>query len=228
MKKVIVSILCVCIVVASCGEWSNLAKGTAIGGGSGAAVGAGVGAIIGKDAKSAAVGSAIGAAVGAGVGAIIGNKMDKKAEELAALEGADVEIVKDTNDLSAIKVTFESGILFKTNSSTLNDASRKALSKFAKQMADLPDTDLTILGHTDNTGTAEYNEKLSLERAQSVANYLMSCGMAKERMVIEGKSFLQPVADNSTVEGRLQNRRVEVYVSANEKMISDAESGKLE
>ncbi|MBQ6073522.1 MAG: OmpA family protein [Bacteroidales bacterium] len=227
MKRILSVLVCATLILSGCGNMSNLAKGTAIGGGSGAALGAGVGALIGKDGKSTAIGAAIGTAVGAGVGALIGNKMDKKAAELAALEGANVEVVTDANDLKAVKVTFESGILFNTNSSTLSDASKAALKKFATEMADLPDTDLTILGHTDNTGTAEYNDKLSVERANSVASYLQNCGMTRDRMTIEGRSFHEPVADNNTKEGRLQNRRVEIYITANEKMINDAQNGKL-
>ncbi len=227
MKRILSVLICATLILSGCGNMSNLAKGTAIGGGSGAALGAGVGALIGKDGKSTAIGAAIGTAVGAGVGALIGNKMDKKAAELAALEGANVEVVTDANDLKAVKVTFESGILFNTNSSTLSDASKAALKKFATEMADLPDTDLTILGHTDNTGTAEYNDKLSVERANSVASYLQNCGMTRDRMTIEGRSFHEPVADNNTKEGRLQNRRVEIYITANEKMINDAQNGKL-
>ena len=206
---------------------SNLAKGTAIGGGSGAAAGAGIGALIGKDAKGAAIGAAIGTAVGAGVGALIGNKMDKKAAELAAaMENANVETVTDANDLTAIKVTLESGILFNTSSSTLNETSKAALKKFAANLADLPETDLTILGHTDNTGTAEYNQQLSIDRAKSVATYLKNIGV-KNHMAVEGRSFLEPVADNSTKEGRLQNRRVEIFITANENMIQQAEAGTL-
>ena len=203
---------------------SNLAKDALIGTGSGAAVGAGVGALIGKDGKSAAIGAAIGTAVGATAGAIIGKKMDKKAEELAALEAATVETVEDANGLQAIKVTFDSGILFATNKANLSDASKNNLSKFAAQMVDLPETDITIYGHTDNTGTAAVNEKLSLQRAQSVADYLKVCGIADSRMTAEGKSFNEPVASNDTAEGRAQNRRVEVYITANENMIKEAEA----
>lgn len=228
MRKIVSALICTALILSGCGNMSNLAKGTAIGSGSGAAAGAGIGALIGKNGKGAAIGAAVGTAVGAGVGALIGNKMDKKAAELAAaMEDANVEVVTDANDLSAIKVTLESGILFKTSSSALSDASKAALSKFASNLADLPDTDLTILGHTDNTGTAEYNEKLSVERANSVATYLQSCGIARSRMKVEGRSYLEPVADNNTQEGRLQNRRVEIYVSANEKMINDAQAGSL-
>ncbi len=226
MKKTITALMCAAIILSGCGNVSNTAKGTAFGSAAGVAVGSIVGALAGKDGKSTAIGAAIGTAVGAGVGAIIGNKMDKKAAEMAALEGAQVEIVKDANDLDAIKVTFDSGILFATNKSTLNDASKKALADFVKNMSDMKDTDVTIYGHTDNTGKAEFNEKLSLDRAQSVANYLKGLGM-QNKMVVEGKSWTMPVASNDTAEGRQQNRRVEVYISANQNMIEAAENGTL-
>lgn len=229
MKKTLSALVCTALILSGCGNMSNLAKGSAIGAGSGAAAGAGLGALIGKDGKGAAIGAAVGTAVGAGVGALIGKKMDKKAAELAdVLEDANVEVVTDANDLQAIKVTLENGILFKTSSPTLSEESKIALKKFAANLADLPDTDLTILGHTDNTGTAEYNEKLSVDRANSVASYLQTCGLSRSRMKIEGRSYLDPIADNNTPEGRQQNRRVEIFISANEKMISDAHAGNLE
>jgi len=224
MKKIVLLLACATMVLSSCGSWSNLAKGTTIGGGSGAAVGAGVGALIGKDAKSAAIGSAIGAIVGAGAGAIIGDRMDKKAEELAAIEGATVETVTDVNNLTSVKVTFDSGILFATNKSDLNDAAKKSLKEFAAKMADMPETDITIWGHTDNTGSDAVNERLSLERANSVKSFLNAQGIATDRMVSEGKSYHEPVATNETKEGRAQNRRVEVYITANEAMIAEAEA----
>ena len=226
MKKTITALMCAAIILSGCGNVSNTAKGTAFGSAAGVAVGSIVGALAGKDGKSTAIGAAIGTAVGAGVGAIIGNKMDKKAAEMAALEGAQVEIVKDANDLDAIKVTFDSGILFATNKSNLNEASKKSLAQFVKDMSDMKDTDVTIFGHTDNTGKKEFNDKLSLERAQSVANYLKSLGM-QNNMVVEGKSWDMPVASNDTAEGRQQNRRVEVYISANADMIKAAEEGTL-
>lgn len=227
MKKYIAFLLCGLMILSGCSSMSKMAQNSLIGTGAGAAVGAGVGALIGKDGKAAAIGAAIGTAVGATTGAIIGKKMDKKAEELAALEAASVETVEDSNGLTAIKVTFDSGILFATNKANLSDASKNNLSKFAAQMQDLPDTDITILGHTDNTGTAAVNEKLSLQRAQSVQDYLMVCGIAKERMTAEGKSFNEPVASNDTAEGRAQNRRVEVFIYANENMVKQAEAGNL-
>ena len=228
MKKVILSFMCAAIVFSGCSNMSKTGKGTLIGSGAGAAIGAGIGAIIGHDAKGAAIGAAIGTAVGAGAGAVIGKKMDKKAEELAALENAQVETVEDQNGLEAIKVTFNSGILFDTNKSDLKQASKNELAQFATKMSDMVDTDITIYGHTDSSGSDAINVPLSNERAQSVANYLKSCGIASTRITTEGKSSTMPVADNSTKEGRAQNRRVEIYITANQKMIEAAENGTLE
>lgn len=227
MKKYVLMFLCGTMIFSGCGM-SNLGKGSLIGSGAGAAIGAGLGYLIGKDGKGAAIGAAIGTAVGGGTGAVIGNKMDKKAAELAALENAQVETVTDVNGLTAIKVTFDSGILFDFNKSTLQAAAKKQLDKFAAEMADLPDTDITVLGHTDNVGTAEANQKVSDARAASVSNYLQAKGIAKDRIIAEGHSYNDPVADNSTAEGRAQNRRVEIYISANENMIKAAENGTLE
>lgn len=226
MKKSIAILACAMTVLTGCATLNNLAKGSLIGGVGGGAVGAGVGAAIGGD-KGAAIGAAIGTAVGAGAGAIIGNVMDKKADELAALEAAQVETVEDANGLKAIKVTFDSGILFATNKSNLSAEAKSNLKKFADEMKDLSDTDITIYGHTDNTGSAEVNERLSLQRANAVSAELQADGIAKSRITTEGKSFTMPVADNSTAEGRAQNRRVEVFISANQNMIAAAENGEL-
>ena len=226
MKKSIAILACAMTVLTGCATLNNLSKGSLIGGVGGGAVGAGVGAAIGGD-KGAAIGAAIGTAVGAGAGAIIGNVMDKKAEELAALEAAQVETVEDANGLKAIKVTFDSGILFATNKSNLSAEAKSNLKKFADEMKDLSDTDITIYGHTDNTGSAEVNERLSLQRANAVSAELQADGIAKSRITTEGKSFTMPVADNSTAEGRAQNRRVEVFISANQNMIAAAENGEL-
>ena len=226
MKKLVSIFLCasMVIIVPGCSSMSKLAEGTLVGSGVGATVGAAAGAIVGKDGKSTAIGAAIGTAVGAAAGAIIGKKMDKKAEELAAIEAAQVETVEDANGLEAIKVTFDSGILFATNKADLNAASKESLKEFAAKMVDLPDTDITIYGHTDNTGSDAVNERLSLQRAESVEKYLNSCGISTDRMTAEGKSYTMPVASNETKEGRAQNRRVEIFISANKAMIEAAEA----
>jgi len=212
------------IVLSGCSSLTNATKGGLIGGGAGAAVGAGLGALIGKSATSTAIGAAVGTAVGATTGVIIGKKMDKAAAEAAKIEGARVDSITDANNLKALKVTFDSGILFQTGKSTLNTASKDALSKFATILNKNGTMDIAIMGHTDNTGSLEINQKLSQERAQSVANFLKSKNVADTQIKeVTGKDFSMPVADNATAAGREQNRRVEVYMYASEKMITDAE-----
>lgn len=231
MKKVIkifvIAILGSTLVMSTTGcdalsSLNNTQKGVGVGAASGAALGAGIGAIAGGG-KGAAWGAGIGTIIGGVAGGIIGNKMDKQAEELARIEGAQVEKV---NNGEAIKVTFESGILFATNSSTLSSASRSSLDKFATSLKNNPDTNMEIFGHTDNTGSDAINNPLSQRRAESVYNYLASKGISGARMEAKGFGSTQPVANNSTVEGRTQNRRVEVYILPSTKMIEDAKAGK--
>lgn len=222
MKKprtVFTLFLCGTFILSGCGI-NNMAKGTAIGTGSGAAVGAGVGRLAGNTA----LGAVIGAALGGAAGAIIGKKMDKQKRELEKVlpEETTVEVVEEEGQAPALKVTFDSGILFATNSSVVSAASKTALRNFAENLGKNPDTDLKIVGHTDNTGKIDYNQTLSEKRAKSVYDYLLEQGVSSKRMVYEGKGIHQPVAGNNTVEGRSKNRRVEIMILANEKMVQDA------
>ena len=227
MKKIILFLVCAPLIV-GCGAWSNLTNGALIGSGAGAALGAGIGYLIGKDGKSAAIGAAIGTAAGAGTGAVIGKKMDKKAAELAALKNAEIETVEDVNGFKGIKVTFNGGILFDTNKAVLSASAKSELQEFANKMADMEETNITIYGHTDNTGTYEVNQKVSNNRADAVEKYLKQCGISTSRMTAQGLAYDFPVADNETAEGRAQNRRVEIYITANEEMIEAANNGTLE
>ena len=213
-KVMAMALACASLLLTGCGA-SNTAKGTAIGVGGGAAVGAG----IGKIAGNTALGAVIGAAVGGATGAIIGKKMDK---QKVLPDDTKVEVVEEEGRAPALRVTFDSGILFATNSSTVSAASKSALRDLARNLEKNPDTDLRIVGHTDNTGRVDYNQSLSERRAKSVYDYLLDQGVSSRRMVYEGKGIHQPVASNNTVEGRAQNRRVEVLISANEKMVNDA------
>lgn len=221
-KLLSVLLLCMAVLFSGCGTWNNTAKGTAIGVGGGTAVGAGIGALAGNTA----LGAIIGAAVGGTAGALIGKKMDKQKKELEATLPDDTK-VETINNGEALKVTFDSGILFATNSSTLSDASKSALRNFATSLKANPDTYIKIVGHTDNTGKVDYNQILSEKRAKSVYDYLMMQGVSSDRMSYEGKGIHQPVADNNTPEGRALNRRVEIVIMANEKMIQEAHQGTL-
>lgn len=213
--------LCAALVV-SCGM-SNTGKGALIGAGGGA----GLGAIIGAIAGNTAVGAAIGGAVGAGAGAIIGNRMDKakKEAEAAMAQQAQVETVTDQNGLEAVKVTFDSGILFATGKADLSLSAKNSLAKFATVLNNNKDCDVSIIGHTDSTGSDAINQPLSVSRANSVSNYLRSCGVSAAQLKsVEGQGSSNPVADNSTAEGRKLNRRVEVYMYASQKMIQEAQA----
>lgn len=225
-----------CLVLSGCGM-TNTGKGGLIGAGSGAALGAALGGIFGHG-KGAAIGAAVGGAVGAGAGVLIGKKMDKAAAEAEKIEGAQVEMVTDNNNLQAVKVTFDSGILFPTSSATLSSSAKAALSKFANNVLNQNrDMDVSIYGYTDNTGwknstaeqSAQKNLNLSQERAQSVSSYLLGCGVSPNQLKsVEGMGETNPVADNSTEAGRQENRRVEVFMYASQQMIQQAEAGTLQ
>ena len=222
-KFLSVLLLCMAVVFSSCGTWNNTAKGTAIGVGGGAAVGAGIGAIAGNTA----LGSIIGAAVGGTAGALIGKKMDKQKKELEASLPEEA-VVETINEGEALKVTFDSGILFATNSSTVSAASKSALRNLATSLNANPDTDIKIVGHSDSTGKVDYNQTLSEKRAKSVYDYLMEDqGISSTRMTFEGKGIHEPVADNATPEGRAKNRRVEILILPNQRMIQQAQDGTL-
>lgn len=203
------------LILGGCGA-NNTVKGAGIGAGAGSVIGA----IIGKTAGNTAVGAAIGGVVGGAAGGIIGSKMDKQAKELEQqIPDAEVETV---NNGEAIKVTFDSGILFATSSSTLNAASREALTRFAENMNANPDTDIKIIGHTDSTGKYDFNMQLSEKRAESVMNFLRVNNVASGRMIPIGMGPDQPVVSNDTPANRAKNRRVEIYILPNAKMIKEA------
>ena len=227
LKSICVA-LCAALVLAGCGM-SKTGQGALIGGGGGAALGA----IIGALAGNAAIGTAIGGAVGAGAGAIIGKKMDKAKKEAEAIQNAQVEEVKDANGLDAVKVTFDSGILFSTGKSTLTSSSKTSLQELANVLKNNSDCDVAIQGYTDNQGwknstaeqSAQKNQALSLDRAAAVSAYLQSLSVPVAQIKsVEGFGQSNPVADNSTKAGQAQNRRVEVYMYASQKMIQDAKA----
>ena len=202
--------------------------------GTGALLGTGAGAILGavvdKLAGNTAVGAAVGGAVGATAGTLIGKHMDKvKAQAEAELANATVQTVTDANGLQAVKVTFDSGLLFQTGKYALNNASKGELSNFANLLKRNTDCSVAIIGHTDSTGSDAVNNPLSQNRAQSVSSYLMNCGVSNAQIKsVQGMGSTSPVADNATAAGRQQNRRVEVYMYASEAMINAANNGTLQ
>ena len=234
--KITALFLCATLMLSGCASMNHTTKSGLLGGTGGAALGAIIGGIAGKG-KGAAIGAGIGAVVGGATGVLIGNKMDKAAKEAAAIEGAQVEQVTDNMGLKAVKVTFDSGILFGTGAATLSSSAKASLSKFANNvLKQNPDMDVNIYGFTDNQGwknstpeqSKQKNLDLSQERAQSVSSYLMACGITSSQIKgVEGLGEESPVADNSTAAGRQENRRVEIYMYASAEMIQQAEAGTL-
>jgi outer membrane protein OmpA-like peptidoglycan-associated protein len=190
-------------------------KGVVIGASSGAVVGA----IIGNKSKNTALGAILGAAVGGTVGAVIGNKMDKQAKKLEEDLGsaATVERVGE-----GIKLTFNSQLLFDFGKTDLKESNKMDLQKFAEVLKQNPDTDLLIVGHTDDVGSESFNQTLSEKRASAVSSYLASLNVGYSRLKTQGKGETQPSVSNSTEDSRSQNRRVEIAIYANEKMKTEA------
>lgn len=180
----------------------------------GAVIGGLIGAVTGlatagsDPAKSAAVG----AAVGAGAGALIGSQLDKQEAELRTSMGSDVKI---RNTGSELIVTMPQDILFATDSAQLSGSLRGDLAALARSLQRYPNSTVDVIGHTDNTGAASYNQNLSARRAASVAAVLRSNGVASSRIRAIGRGESQPIASNYTASGRAQNRRVEIVIRPN-------------
>ncbi len=243
-RNSLLGILCLGTLVGGTGcsavknTWNGMSQagqGATAGGAAGAAVGAGVGALI-DGGKGTWIGALVGAALGAGTGALVGNQMDKQkkdlekqlaqvqAQEQANADAIKVMTVKDSNNLDAIKLVMGDAVLFPTGSYTLSADAQAVLSRVAYNLEQFPNTDITVVGYTDNTGSESVNQKLSLERAQSVENYLESKGVAANRLKAIGDGWNNPIASNSTAAGRAQNRRVEIFITADKDMISQAEA----
>lgn len=232
--KLLAVLLSGTLILSGC-NMSNTAKGGLIGGGAGAAVGGVLGSILGKG-KGTAIGAGIGAAVGAGAGVLIGNRMDKAKKAAEALESAKAEVLQDENGTAYVRVTFDSGILFGTGQSALSASAKSDLSKFATNvLGQNQDMDVAIVGYTDNQGwkgqtaaqSQQKNLQLSEQRANAVNTYLVSelskAGLSSAQIkTVIGKGEENPVADNNTAAGRQQNRRVEVYLVASQKMVDEA------
>ncbi|WP_396212581.1 OmpA family protein [Flavobacterium sp.] len=224
MKKIIVIaliiILAVSTVFTSCESVKNTNK-TQRGAALGAIAGAVLGGVIGNNVKgmNTEMGAVLGGVVGGVAGGVIGNKMDKQAREIeTALPGAQVERIGEGIRL----VLGENAVRFDTNKSTLTAAAKANLDKLVPVFKSYADTDMIIYGYTDITGKADFNLKLSEQRAITVEKYLESKGLNMSRFKMVGMGIADPIATNDTPEGRSQNRRVEFAITANEKMIEDA------
>ncbi len=214
MRKYIATLLTVLLATVpvfaqTVDEHAKAKKGAVIGGIAGAVAGAVIGNNRGH--HSSKRGAVVGGIAGTAAGAIVGAMMDKQERELRQIQGVDVARTAPDE----LKVTVKNEVLFDFNSADLRSASRESLREMANVFQSYPDTTLYVEGHTDSIGSAAYNKRLSLRRADSVANYLEGLGVRGSRINSFGYGKSQTRATNSTAEGRQLNRRVEIHVRAN-------------
>ncbi len=198
---------------------NNKQKGAVIGATGGAVLGAIIGNNIGKGGNGE-LGAVIGGVVGGTAGVLIGAKMDKQAQKIEEeIPGAQVERVDD-----GIVVTFDesSGVYFATNKYSVNASSQSTLNKLINVFKEYPNTNILVVGHTDNVGAEDYNMTLSKNRANAVTNYMSNKGINTGRLVTNWFGESQPMHDNSISTGRAKNRRVNVAILPNDKMVEDA------
>lgn len=207
-----IALLLAGVTQSGCSSMSHTQQGVVIGGLGGAAAGAVIG---GK--KSAGKGALIGGILGAASGGVIGHYMDKQAQELASV--ADVQRTED-----GIRVTMRDKILFDTGQSILKSESQSGLLKITAVLKKYDKTEVAIVGHTDNVGSASYNQGLSERRANSVHVFLAGQGVQAGRLKTVGMGFNEPVASNDTPEGRAMNRRVELHITPDPSLVRDAEA----
>lgn len=214
-KFILPAILSSALLFGGCSSLNKTQKGAGIG----TVAGGAAGAVIGRMTGNTAMGAVIGAAVGGVSGAVIGRKMDKQAEEIKnEVPGVKVERVGE-----GIVVEFESNILFGFDKSGLTTEAKGNLGKLVTILNKYPDTDISIIGHTDNKGSDTYNQKLSEQRARAVSNYLVSQNISSKRLTTVGFGESQPKYSNDTEDGLANNRRVEFAITANEKMKQEAQ-----
>lgn len=231
-----IGVLCAALMLSGC-NLTNSAKGGMIGGAAGGAVGAGLGAglgaIFGNTGLGAAIGAGVGVAAGGTAGALIGKKMDKAAAAAKAVANAQVETTTDKQGLEAVKVTFDSGILFAQGKATLQSAAMSSLRQFATNVLNVyTDCDVAIYGFASSEGSASTNLTLSQNRAQAVTNYLLNnCGVRGNQIKNTtgyGADANYLIYDANGKENKAASRRVEVYLYASEAMINAANNGTLQ
>lgn len=195
-------------LTAGCADMSERQKGTAVGAGVGAGVGAAIGSVTGGRAGTGAV-------IGGALGAVAGNLWSKRMEDRRnameqATRGTNVEVTRTADN--QLKLNIPNDISFDTGSAAIKPQLRAVLDPFANSLRDDPTARLTIVGHTDNTGSDAINNPLSIERANSVRDYLVTRGVAGARVETVGRGDREPIASNATEAGRAKNRRVEIFL----------------
>jgi outer membrane protein OmpA-like peptidoglycan-associated protein len=215
MRKVfITTVTCAALALAGlsgCANMSETQQGTAKGAGIGALAGAVLGAATGGS-KGAAQGAVLGGAVGAGGGYIWSKKMqDQKAAMERATAGTGIAVSQTADN--RLKLDIPSDVSFDSGRSDIKSNFAPVLTQFGSSLNQNPITTVTIIGHTDSTGSDSINNPLSVDRANAARNYLVARGVAAQRIATDGRGSREPIADNSSNQGKAKNRRVEIYVA---------------
>lgn len=206
-----VTTLAAALALAGCANMSETQTGTAKGAGIGAVAGALLGAATGGS-KGAATGAVLGAGAGAVGGYVWSNKMQEQKKQMeAATAGTGIGVSQTSDNRLKLDVPADAG--FATGRSTVSPTLQNVLGQFAGTLNANPVTAVAIVGHTDSTGSDAVNNPLSFDRANATRDYLVARGVAASRIATDGRGSHQPVADNSTAQGRAANRRVEIYVA---------------
>lgn len=214
-KNLAVSVLALSVGLTGCANMNEQQQTMAKGTGIGAAAGAAVGAIAGGG-RGAAIGAGVGAAAGALGGYVWNQRMEKQKQAMEqSTQGTGVQVTQTADN--QLKLNVPSDISFATGSANIAPNFRTVLDSFAKSLEENPTTIVTVVGHTDNTGTDAINNPLSLKRAENTRDYLVARGIAANRFAVEGKGSTQPVAANDNVTDRAKNRRVEIFVAEPQK-----------
>ncbi|TCS39204.1 outer membrane protein OmpA-like peptidoglycan-associated protein [Paucimonas lemoignei] len=211
MKKLTILAVASALAVTGCADMSPTQRGTAQGAGLGAVGGAVIGAMTGNS-RTAATGAAIGAAAGALAGNIWSSRMEMQKREMEqATQGTGVQVTQTADN--RLKLEIPSDISFDTNRADIKPNFRPVLDRFATSLKDNPNTNVTIIGHTDNTGSDAINDPLSRNRAINTRDYLTARGISPARFTVDGRGSHEPLVANDTAAGRAQNRRVEIFVA---------------
>ncbi|MFN2256939.1 MAG: OmpA family protein [Desulfuromonadaceae bacterium] len=212
MRRITIVILILGVALAGCSQpMSKTQRGTAVGAGTGAAVGAGLGQLLGGDTEATLVGAGVGAALGGTAGGFFANYMEKQEQamrqNLANVEGASIQ-----RNAQTLAVTFKSDLLFDFDSASVKPGGYDELQRVAEVLNAYPQTRLQIAGHTDSSGSEQYNQGLSERRAEAVKNILVNYQVVAQRISAIGFGESQPIASNDTAGGRQMNRRVAITI----------------
>jgi len=213
MKKLILSATCATVLLAGCANsgMTDTQRSTGIGAGAGALAGAAIGSLTGGDRGAIGAGAAIGALAGAGGGYLWGKRQEEQKRQMEqATQGTGIAVSQTANNELKLQIPSDAG--FATGRADITPVFARVLDQFSSGLRNSPNSDIRIIGHTDNTGSDAINNPLSVNRAASTRDYMVTHGVPSGAIRIEGRGSREPIADNNTAAGRGQNRRVEIYV----------------